>query len=123
MYFLKFLLFAFLLPFLFPPVWRSDTTPLDACYNARTLFPGDEAWSDLDIWDELVMRNLKRTFYESTDGSCAGRPAGGGTDALPPQPVDGEDSFVMPFDACVGPFGPPRPWGKFTLLGTIRHEK
>lgn len=98
------------------PGCKQYTTPLNTCYNAKNLFPNDESWSDLDIYDEMIMRNLKRSFYQSKDGSCAGRGEadGGATNA---QPVDGDDSFILPMDACVGPFGPPRPWGKFTLLG------
>ena len=60
----------------------------------------------------MIMRNLKRSFYKSTDGSCAGR----GEETNAPQPVDGDDSFIIPLGDCVGPFGPPRPWGKFTVL-------
>lgn len=94
------------------PGCKQYTTPLNTCYNAKTLFPNDESWSDLDIYDEMIMRNLKRSFYQSTDGSCAGR----GEETNIPQPVDGDDSFFIPLGDCVGPFGPPRPWGKFTLL-------
>mmetsp|Transcript_33209 Transcript_33209/g.56457 ORF Transcript_33209/g.56457 Transcript_33209/m.56457 type:complete len:171 (+) Transcript_33209:33-545(+) len=96
------------------PGCMTYSTPLDTCYNAQTLFPNDESWSNLDIYDTIVMKNLKRTFYPSTDGSCAGR--GGENDGGTNAPVDGDDSFIIPFDSCVGPFGPPRPWGKFTLL-------
>ncbi len=58
------------------------------------------------------MRSLKRRFFDSVDGTCRGNPSGSGDDD------DGgeEDAFVLPFDVCVGPFGPPRPWGTFTLL-------
>eukprot|EP00578_Thalassiosira_sp_NH16_P003386 CAMPEP_0181139946 /NCGR_PEP_ID=MMETSP1071-20121207/35049_1 /TAXON_ID=35127 /ORGANISM="Thalassiosira sp., Strain NH16" /LENGTH=177 /DNA_ID=CAMNT_0023226879 /DNA_START=49 /DNA_END=582 /DNA_ORIENTATION=- len=103
------------------PGCKSYTTPLNTCYNAKDLFPNDESWSDLDIYDEMIMRNLKRSFYQSKDGSCAGRGEekgdGGGGGATNVQPVDGDDSFTLPMKLCVGPFGPPRPWGKFTLLG------
>mmetsp|Transcript_27783 Transcript_27783/g.59038 ORF Transcript_27783/g.59038 Transcript_27783/m.59038 type:complete len:183 (-) Transcript_27783:78-626(-) len=98
------------------PGCKKYDTPLDECYNAATLFPGDESWSDTDIYDTMLMRNLKRTFYESKDGTCAGREeeeSGG----APVVPGDEDDAFILPFDACVGPFGPPRPWGKFTLMG------
>ncbi|KAL3762517.1 hypothetical protein ACHAW5_008443 [Stephanodiscus triporus] len=92
---------------------RAYTTPLNACYNARFLFPGDESWGDSDVFDEMIMGNIKRTFYRSGDGSCAGRGGEGSGDAMG---HNGDDSFVLPLDECVGPFGPPRPWGKFTLL-------
>ncbi|KAL7538327.1 hypothetical protein ACHAXR_009308 [Thalassiosira sp. AJA248-18] len=97
------------------PGCKQYTTPLNTCYNAKNLFPNDDSWSDLDIYDEMVMRNLKRTFYQSKDGSCVGSGDEGSDNAVP-EPVDSGDSFVLPLDACVGPFGPPRPWGKFTLL-------
>ena len=95
------------------PGCKSYATPLNKCYNAQNLFPNDPSWSDLDIYDEMIMKNLKRTFYQSKDGSCAGR--GEASNAVP-EPVDGEeDSFILPLDVCVGPFGPPRPWGKFSI--------
>lgn len=73
------------------------------------------------------MRSLKRRFFESGDGTC--RDNGRSNGAVTGNENNGdsesgggngddedEDSFVLPFDVCVGPFGPPRPWGKFTLL-------
>lgn len=98
------------------PGCRTYTTPMKACYNARVLFPGDESWGDLDVYDEMVMSDIKRTFYKSMDGSCVGRGEGGDAKNSIPQPVDADDSFILPLDVCVGPFGPPRPWGKFNLL-------
>ncbi len=61
------------------------------------------------------MNNLKRTFYQSRDGTCAGRE---NLDQL----NGNDDSFTLPFDTCVGPFGPPRPWGKFTLVDDVVDE-
>lgn len=81
-------------------------TPLNTCYNAQVLFPNDDTWGKIDIYDTMIMRDVKRIFYESTDGSCIGRENDGVV----------EDYFMLPLDECVGPFGPPRPWGKFTLL-------
>eukprot|EP00580_Thalassiosira_gravida_P015392 CAMPEP_0201667566 /NCGR_PEP_ID=MMETSP0494-20130426/15616_1 /ASSEMBLY_ACC=CAM_ASM_000839 /TAXON_ID=420259 /ORGANISM="Thalassiosira gravida, Strain GMp14c1" /LENGTH=175 /DNA_ID=CAMNT_0048147597 /DNA_START=8 /DNA_END=535 /DNA_ORIENTATION=- len=105
------------------PGCKEYTTPLETCYNAQTLFPGDESWSDLDIYDTMMMRNLKRTFYESKDGSCGGREEEEDGHNIP-QAVDGDDTFILPIGDCVGPFGPPRPWGKFTLLedGVLSEE-
>jgi len=100
------------------PGCKQYKTPLNQCYNGQTLFPGDVSWSALDIYDEMIMRNLKRTFYQSQDGSCAGREDSQRNSA--PQPVDGDDSFILPLDDCVGPFGPPRPWGKFSLDGDVK---
>ena len=90
------------------PGCNGYVTPLNACYNAGVLFPGDESWGTYDIYDDMVMKNIRRTFYPSTDGSCAGRGFGGEERS--------DDSFILPLDVCVGPFGQPRPWGKFTLL-------
>eukprot|EP00569_Conticribra_weissflogii_P003294 CAMPEP_0171327630 /NCGR_PEP_ID=MMETSP0878-20121228/147_1 /TAXON_ID=67004 /ORGANISM="Thalassiosira weissflogii, Strain CCMP1336" /LENGTH=230 /DNA_ID=CAMNT_0011827415 /DNA_START=20 /DNA_END=712 /DNA_ORIENTATION=+ len=97
-------------------------TPLDECYNAQILFPGDISWSHFDIYDSLEMRSLKRRFFESGDGTCRdiGGGEGDGTENNGGGESGGsgsgdEDSFVLPLDVCVGPFGPPRPWGKFTL--------
>ncbi|KAL7554601.1 hypothetical protein ACHAWF_018096 [Thalassiosira exigua] len=97
------------------PGCKKYVTPIGTCYNAKELFPGDESWSDVDIYDEMIMRNLRRTFYKSKDGSCAGRGKEAQSNTMT-EPVDGNDSFILPTDECVGPFGPPRPWGKFTLL-------
>lgn len=55
------------------PGCHSYATPLRTCYNARDLFPGDESWSEFDIYDDMIMLNIKRTFYTSADGSCTGR--------------------------------------------------
>ena len=89
-------------------VCKTYLTPISNCYNAKYLFPNDESWGDVDILDELHYRpemkrappELKRTFYTSKDGSCVG--------------VD--YSWIQPFEVCEGPFGKPRPWGKFSLV-------
>ena len=85
-------------------VCKTYLTPLSKCYNAKNLFPGDESWSDIDILDELSLSadvsSLKRTFYKSKDGSCS----------------DVDYSWIQPFEVCEGPFGKPRPWGKFSLV-------
>ena len=85
----------------------------------------------MDIYDEMNMRSLKRTFYQSKDGSCAGRKAREREEVKRKnqavesgqQDVAGDDSFILPFDVCVGPFGPPRPWGKFTHLDDDGQER
>ena len=89
-------------------ICKTYLTPISNCYNAKFLFPADESWGDVDILDELHYRpemkkappNLKRTFFTSRDGSCVG--------------VD--YSWIQPFEVCEGPFGSPRPWGKFSLV-------
>lgn len=113
---------------------KSYTTPLNQCYNAQNLFPGDESWSAHDIYDTISMMNMKRTFYKSSDGTCSNALtlwelsesaedagvgdflAGGVYDHYITQEGGSDDYFILPFDECVGPFGPPRPWGKFTLV-------
>eukprot|EP00985_Skeletonema_marinoi_P012160 scaffold5818_cov186-Skeletonema_marinoi.AAC.3 len=90
-------------------VCKTYLTPISTCYNAQFLFPNDESWSDVDMFDELHYRpemkkappNLKRTFYTSKDGSCSS---------------DVDYSWIQPFEVCEGPFGLPRPWGKFSLV-------
>ena len=60
------------------------------------LFDGDAQWGRWDTRDEVVAgRELRRAFYDTTDGSCGAE----------------TDHVRVPLDACVGPFGAPRPWG------------
>ena len=86
---------------------KTYLTPLQSCYNAKFLFPNDESWSDIDIFDQLYFNTtldenqLQRTFYTSNDGSCSS---------------DVDYSWIQPFEVCEGPFGYPRPWGKFSLV-------
>ena len=86
---------------------KTYLTPLQSCYNAKFLFPNDESWSDVDIFDQLYFNTtldenqLHRTFYTSNDGSCSS---------------DVDYSWIQPFEVCEGPFGYPRPWGKFSLV-------
>lgn len=81
-------------------------TPVGACYNGQALFPDDPSWGDSDVHDEIIVDEslLIRVFYQSQDGSCQ-------------EPTD---EYSLPLDACLGPFGKPRPWGKFTLASN--HE-
>ena len=72
----------------------------------------------MDIFDEMIMMNLKRTFYQSNDSTCAGRQEEGANTKVDNDASD-DASFILPLDVCVGPFGPPRPWGKFTLVYDI----
>ena len=89
---------------------KTYLTPLQSCYNAKFLFPNDESWSDVDIFDQLYFNTtldenqLHRTFYKSNDGSCSS---------------DVDYSWIQPFEVCEGPFGYPRPWGKFSLVDDI----
>mmetsp|Transcript_35360 Transcript_35360/g.46831 ORF Transcript_35360/g.46831 Transcript_35360/m.46831 type:complete len:144 (-) Transcript_35360:176-607(-) len=95
---------------------RTYVTPLNRCYNARHLFPGDDAWSDLDIMDvtmngsTLPSEEFQREFYSTSDGSCGGE-TGMST-----------DSYTLPFGECVGPFGAPRPWGIMSVMDVAEEE-
>ena len=90
-------------------------TPLGACYNAQQLFPNNPSWSAYDLLDVIpahvatvpsIHRDddpdefFYRYIFDSNDASCRGTVT---------------DSFVLPTDICVGPFGEPRPWGNFSL--------
>ena len=72
--------------------------PLGACYSPPILWPRDSQWGSSDTFDECNATHLSRSFYASTDGTCATR----------------TDGFDLPLHACVGPFGKPRPWGQFS---------
>jgi len=77
-------------------------SPLSTCYSGQERFPNDPSWGDIDFYDEIVGgESLKRTMFASNDGTC----------------VDETDSFSLPLHECVGPFGKPRPWGQFYVLG------
>jgi hypothetical protein len=76
-------------------------TPVGVCYNGQSLFPNDPSWGEYDIRDVVVdFSSFVRTFYATVDESCR----------------NSTDLFSLPFDECVGPFGQPFPWGKFSLL-------
>jgi hypothetical protein len=81
-------------------------TPVGICFNPRRAFPNgddDKIWGDWDVLDTLVGElEMQRVFYPSTDGSCEGDPT--------------NDSFAIPLNVCVGPFGPPYPWGVFQAM-------
>mmetsp|Transcript_12381 Transcript_12381/g.16246 ORF Transcript_12381/g.16246 Transcript_12381/m.16246 type:complete len:148 (-) Transcript_12381:228-671(-) len=88
---------------------RSDCvtyiTPLNACYSAHQLFPDSDSWSEYDILDKIESEGgtssfFLRYFFSSTNGTCQG---------------NATDYFDLPLAECVGPFGPPRPWGNFSL--------
>ncbi len=68
------------------------------CYSPAKLFPRDPQWGTTDVKDVFINEKLfHRYFYSSSDGSC----------------IRQTDVYELPFDECVGPFGPPRPWGEF----------
>ena len=82
---------------------KSYLTPVDVCYSPSKLFPGDRQWGVYDVRDSLtpLTRRLRRAFYNTKDGSCGAE----------------TDHFDIPLDQCVGPFGKPRPWGEFRVVG------
>jgi len=114
---------------------KQYTTPLNKCYNPQSLYPNDVSWGDVDILDELMLNNqLKRTFYKSKDGSCNGRVEKISelllSGIIEPNNNDNNnnkdgkgDSYILPLNECVGPFGKPRPFGKFSLHNNIAEEK
>lgn len=71
--------------------------PTGECYSPPVLWPGDPQWGASDTLDLCNHTHIVRSFFTSTNGSCANQ----------------TDEFTLPLDVCVGPFGKPRPWGKF----------
>lgn len=118
-------------------------TPLKRCYNGQSLFPDHfDVWGDYDIYDVLSTPNLQgehssnhvennkdvveiqharpthimfhRYFFTTMDSSCGGEP-----NQYNPEDVDiskSTDGYKLPLDQCIGPFGPPRPWGMFEMV-------
>ena len=79
----------------------SYQTPVFDCYNGQVLFPDDPSWGPYDIKDDTLDNvAFARKFYSSKDGTCENQ----------------TDELELPFNECVGPFGQPRPWGKFELI-------
>lgn len=72
--------------------------PVDACYSPPLLWPADVQWGRFDTLDRCNGTHLDRSFFSSVNGSCTHRTGG----------------FSLPLDTCIGPFGKPRPWGKFS---------
>ena len=116
-------------------------TPTSKCFNGKTLFPDDDTnvWGEFDVFDLVQIPTLEeedeiednaietningengrkrrkeptfvRYFFETRDSSCDGN----SLDLV--DVTKATDKYVLPLDACVGPFGPPRPWGTFQLL-------
>jgi hypothetical protein len=78
-------------------------TPLYRCFNGASLFHNSMDWGDVDIYDEISSSSLslRRTFYASHNSTCD-------------SPVD--DTYDLPLDECLGPFGAPHPWGRFSIV-------
>ncbi len=98
-------------------------TPIHKCYNGYNY--SHALFTEHDIFDVLItieenkgteeqsneathgglhaqQVGIQRTFYKSTDGSCSG----GKTDSF----------NNIPIGTCVGPFGPPYPWGVLEIV-------
>ena len=92
---------------------QSYMTPINKCYNGQELFPDDPSWGEYDVLDTYVClegvyggdggcttSSFKRTFFASQGSSCS----------------EQTDEFdEVPLDECIGPFGDPRPWGRFEI--------
>jgi hypothetical protein len=85
---------------------KEYVTPLGECYNGQILFPNDPSWGDVNIRDNPVVTNgqqqLHRRFF----------PSGNNTSC---EQTETTDQFTLDLDVCLGPFGPPRPWGILTV--------
>lgn len=105
-------------------------TPINRCYNGKKIIRifGEEPsitddfatasingknvklknpYGENDILDELIKQNdeiigIKRSFFQSKNTTCTG----GISDSFP----------NIPTDTCVGPFGPPKPWGILNVM-------
>lgn len=74
--------------------------PFEGCFSPPLMFPNDTQWGTSDVLDSRINETFfRRTFYLSNNGNCT---------------IE-TDHFTLPLNSCVGPFGPPRPWGTFTL--------
>lgn len=75
-------------------------TPINTCYSSSRLFPNDPSWSGKDFRDDLVCQTLVRTIFDTENSTCH----------------NVTDTFEIPMNECVGPFGKPRPWGIFSSI-------
>jgi hypothetical protein len=85
-------------------------TPIHTCFNGMTLFNHSVDWGTMDILDTISRLEgddddppiyfLTRQFYESNTSMCQ----------------ELFDTYELPLNECVGPFGKPHPWGRFTLV-------
>lgn len=71
---------------------KTYLTPVGICFSSVSLFPKDPSWSGLDVFDEIISVTLHRTIFSTDDDTCGGDESG-------------RDSFDIPLDVCVGPFG------------------
>merc|ERR1712224_832970 len=78
---------------------KAYLVPLGTCYNPGERFQNDQQWGESDVLDMVEDGILNRSFFLSANGSCAGFTSG----------------FQLPLGECLGPFGKPRPWGRFEV--------
>lgn len=76
--------------------------PVARCYNPKQRFHHDPQWGDADILDIISPNgtHLNRSFFATANGTCQSRTGG----------------FALPLDACVGPWGRPRPFGTIAVV-------
>ena len=81
---------------------KTYMTPIDICYSSDRLFPHDPSWSGKDVRDIITSQTqtLVRTIFFTENSTCNGS----------------QDTFHIPLNECVGPFGKPRPWGVFNIV-------
>jgi len=105
-------------------------TPANKCFNGQNLFPNHaEVWGEYDVYDMVSLPKVEgnephivdelntgrrgevtftRYFFKTRDSSCDGHHFVDVSKAT--------DKYVLPLQRCVGPFGPPRPWGTFEFI-------
>jgi hypothetical protein len=107
-------------------------TPINSCFNGASLFRHSVDWGDVDIYDEISplllfsassddhdnptaaptptpspsLLLLTRRFYASDNSTCN----------------DLVDTYELPLDECLGPFGKPHPWGRFSLVVDVANS-
>jgi hypothetical protein len=103
-------------------------TPINSCFNGASLFHHSVDWGDVDIYDEIspslllssssddhdhptpppppLLSLLTRRFYASDNSTCN----------------DLVDTYELPLDECLGPFGKPHPWGRFSLVVDVANS-
>jgi hypothetical protein len=99
-------------------------TPVNSCFNGASLFHHSVDWGDVDIYDEIspsllllsssssddhdhaspLLSSFTRRFYASDNSTCN----------------DLVDTYELPLNECLGPFGKPHPWGRFSLVVDVR---
>ena len=102
------------------------TSPINECYNGKSVAyhssdavtnlkpKSNNPYGDHDIMDGFVKEGeefvgIARLFFQSKNGTCLG----GVTDSFP----------NIPLNECVGPFGPPYPWGILKITSSSPHNE